>query len=86
MPEKSKKVQIPFELFKKIIAFMECCDISDCSPDLQELYRDVFSGLIAKQESIDLRVTYAKVVFADGENQRNQARTEYLEKKELNKL
>ena len=84
--EKSKKVQIPHELFKKTITFMRCCDISDCDPDLQILYRDVFSGLIAKQESIELREAYAKVVHAGGEAQRDQARIAYLEQKELNKL
>ena len=86
MPETPKKVQIPLELFKKIIAFMECCDITDCDPDLQDLYRYVFSGLIDKRDSMELRDAYAKVVFADGDDQRKQARIAYLEQKELNKL
>jgi len=84
--KKPQKVQIPLELFNKIIAFMKYCDISDCEPNLQKLYRDVFSGLITKQESIELRDAYAKIVTADGEEQRKQARIAYLEQKELNKL
>ena len=86
MLEKTKKVQIPLELFKKIIAFVDCCDTTDCDSELQKLYNDVMSGLTAKQESIELREAYAKVVFADGENQRKQARIAYLERKEQNKL
>jgi len=84
--KKPQKVQIRIELFNKIIAFMKHCDISDCEPNLQKLYRDVFSGLITKQESIELRDAYAKIVIADGEEQRKQARIAYLEQKEMNKL
>jgi hypothetical protein len=38
--------------------------------------------LIAKQESLDLRDAYAKVVFAEDEKQRKDARTAYLKQKE----
>jgi len=83
--EKTKNIQIPLELFKNITTFMKCCDITDCEPELQKLYRVIFSALIAKQESMDLRDSYAKVVFANDEHQRKEARAAYLEQKELNK-
>jgi len=85
MPEKPKNVQIPLELFKNIIEFVDCCDTAGCDPELQKLYNDVISGLTAKQKSIELRDAYAKVVFADGDNQREQAKIAYIEQKKQNK-
>ena len=82
--EKPKNVQIPLTIFKDIIAFMECCDITDCEPEFQQLYRRIFSTLIDKQTSIDLRDAYSKVVFAGDEKQKSEALKTYLEKKELN--
>jgi hypothetical protein len=82
--EKPKNIQIPLEVFKNMIKFMEYCDIRDCTPELQQLYRSIFSVLIAKQDSMDLRDAYAKVVFAEDDKQRKDARIAYLEQKELN--
>lgn len=62
---------------------MECCDITECNDELQKLYRSIFSALIDKQESMDLRNAYSKVVFAKDDEQRKAARTAYLEQKEL---
>jgi len=84
--KKPKQVQIPAETFHKIIAFMECCDISDCDPDFKKLYRDIFSCLIEKRDSMELRESYAKVVFAGDEDQKKEALTAYLEQKELNQF
>ena len=85
-PAKSKKVQIPLEIFHKIIAFMECCDITDCEPGFKKLYRDIFSCLIEKRDSMELRESYAKVVFAKDGGQKKEALTAYLEQKELYSL
>lgn len=85
-PKKPKQVQIPVEIFHKIIAFLECCDISGCEPDFQKLYRDIFSRLIDKRDSMELRESYAKVVFAGDEGQKKEALVAYLEQKELNQL
>ena len=84
--EKPKNVQIPLTLFTKIIKFMEWWDISDWEPAMQQQYREIFSALIEKRDSMDLRSAYANVVFAKDDDQRNQARTAYLEQKELNKF
>ena len=83
-PSKPKKVQISLEVFHKIIAFMECCDTSDCDPDFKQLYRDIYSCLIEKRDSMELRESYAKVVFAGDEAQKKEALAAYLEQKELN--
>jgi len=83
---KSKKVQIPLEIFHKIIAFMECCDTSDCDPDFKQLYREICSCLIEKRDSMELRESYAKVVFAGDEEKKKEALAAYLEQKELNQL
>ena len=85
-PQKPKQVQIPVETFHKIIAFMECCDTSGCDSDFQKLYRDIFSCLIEKRDNMELRESYAKVIFAGDEGQKKEALTAYLERKELNQL
>jgi hypothetical protein len=85
-PNKTKKVQIPIAIFHKIISFMECCDTSGCDPNFKQLYRDIFSCLIEKRDSMELRESYAKVVFAEGEGQKKEALAAYLEQKELNQL
>ena len=86
IPVKTKKVQIPLEIFHKIIDFLECCDISDCEPGFKKLYRDIFSCLIEKRDSMELRESYAKVIFAKNDGQKKEALTAYLEQKELNNL
>ena len=83
-PGKAKKVQIPIETFHKMIAFMECCDTTDCEPDFKKLYRDIFSCLIEKRDSMELRESYAKVVFAKDDGQKKEALKAYLEHKEMN--
>jgi hypothetical protein len=83
---KTKKVQIPVETLHKMIVFMECCDISGCEPDFQKLYRDIFTVLIDKRDSMELRDAYTKVVFAKDEDARKEARIAYLEQKELTQL
>jgi len=85
-PKKPKQVQIPVEIFHKIIVFLECCDTTGCEPDFQKLYRDIFSCLIDKRDSMELRESYAKVVFAEDEGQKKEALTAYLEQKELNQV
>ena len=66
---------------------MECCDISGCDdPELKKLYRDIVSGLVEKQGNIELRESYAKVVYANGDRQKKDALAAYIEQKELNQL
>lgn len=65
---------------------MECCDITDCESNFKKLYRDIFSCLIEKRDSMELRESYAKVVFAEDEGQKKEALAAYLEQKELNSL
>jgi len=83
---KTKKVQIPADTLHKMIAFMECCDISDCEPGFKQLYRDIFSVLIDKRDSMELGESYTKVVFAKDDEARDEARDAYLEQKEMLKL
>jgi len=82
---KGKNIQIPLELFKNIIKFMERCNTTDCTPEFQQLYRIIYSALIDKQDSMDLREAYARVVYAEDEGERKDALTTYLELKEVSK-
>ena len=83
---KTKKVQIPIDTLHMMIEFMECCDVSTCDPSFKKLYRDIFSVLIDKRDSMELREAYTKVVFAKDEDSRKEASIAYLEQKELSQL
>ena len=85
-PKKPKQVQMPVEVFHKIIFFMECCDTSGCEPDFKKLYKEILSCLVDKRDSMELRESYSKVVFAGDEEQKKEALAAYLEQKEMNKL
>jgi len=83
MPDSSKfpNVLIPITLFKKIIELLEYWDISNYDLSIQDDYRDILDALRAKQESMDLRNTYTKIILAKDEDQRHMARMNYLQHK-----
>ena len=75
MPE---NITIPYSLFSKIIGLLDSFDIYDYSQRTQELYFDVLFALLRKQQSIDLRNAYANIINADNDDDRHQARMNYL--------
>lgn len=83
--QKTPNVQIPLTLFKKIIEVLECWDVSRYDCVIQDEYRDILSALRAKQDNIDLRDAYAKILHAQDDDQRHAARMIYLQQKRLNK-
>jgi len=77
----SKNITIPLSLFNKIIDCLDCWDVSDYDPLLRPTYADVICAIMKKKQSIELRETYAKIITADSDDDRFDARMQYLLKK-----
>jgi hypothetical protein len=77
----SQNVKIPLELLNQTIDLLEYIDVSNYSHPIPTDYRIVLSALRLKKQSLALRETYAKVVFAENEDDRTFARMKYLEEK-----
>jgi hypothetical protein len=76
-----KNVTIPSELFYRIIDLLEDWDIYEYSRPTQEQYCDVMHALATKKQSLELREAYARIVYADNEDERHEARIRYLRDK-----
>jgi hypothetical protein len=72
----SNNVLIPRTTFERIIDMMECLDISRI-PNYYD-YLDVLKELKVKKQKLDIRETYAKVIYAGDSDSRHDARIEYL--------
>ena len=79
MPEKT--VQIPLALFMQTIDFLHHLDLRIPQPALFDAHRDILSAYLAKKERMDLRKAYSDIIFADSDDDRWQARMQYLQKK-----
>jgi uncharacterized protein YciU (UPF0263 family) len=73
-----KNVTIPLALFNKIIDLLDSWDIYDCSQRTQEDYFEVVIALAKKQHSIELRNIYAQIINAENDDERHDARMQYL--------
>jgi len=83
----SKNITIPLSLFNKIIDCLDCWDVSDYDPLLRLTFADVIFALEKKKQSIELRDAYAKIISADNDVDRHDARMQYLmQKRELNRF
>ena len=73
-----KNITIPYSLFSKTIDLLDSLDFLDYSQHTQELYFDVLFALLRKQQSIDLRNAYANIINAENDDERHEARMNYL--------
>ena len=76
-----KKVLIPLPLLLRIIELLEYWDISEYNRAIREEYDDVQQSLAVKMQKLELRDAYAKIIAADNEDSRHDARIDYLWKK-----
>ena len=74
-------ILIPFSLFEKILEVLECCDVSGSGLVVQKEHSEALCALRAKQDSIDLREAYSNIVRAKNDDQRGNARDQYLRRK-----
>jgi len=74
----SRNITIPLPLFSKITNLLDNMDISDVPPYLRPDYADILCALMKKQQSMELREAYAKIINADSDIDRHDARMQYL--------
>jgi len=73
----SKNVMIPLPLFMRIIELLEYWDIPE-HHDLRYEYCDVLWELKVKTQRLELREAYSKIISACNEDDRHNARIDYL--------
>ena len=75
-----KNVMIPLSLLESIIEFLDVLDL----PEYHELryeYSEILWALRTKKQKIELRDSYAKIIAAGNQDERDEARFKYLRRK-----
>jgi len=73
-----KNVLIPIPLVKQLIELLGYWDISKYDRIIRDDYDDILLSLNLKLQKLELRDAYAKIITADNEDSRNDARINYL--------
>ena len=76
-----ENVKIPLSLLNQTIDLLECIDVANFDPILLCYHKIVLSAFLKKKQSVELRKSYAKIIFADNEDKQWEARMNYLQKK-----
>jgi len=77
----SENVKIPLSLLDKTIDLLEWIDVNNFGSSFSALHDYVLSAFRIKKQKLDLRQSYAKIIFADNDDDRFDARMDYLQKK-----
>jgi len=77
----AQNVLIPLPLLIQIIDLLGYWDLSNYDMTIQCQYSDVLRALNFKLQKLELRDTYANIVRADNNDDRDQARIRYLRHK-----
>jgi len=77
----SKNVMIPLALLEQIIELLGHWNVAACDYSVRCRYRHVLEELKSKQQKLELRDAYAKIIRAGNQDDRDDARIEYLRKK-----
>ena len=75
-----KQVQIPQELFVKLIRYF-FCDELELDVDLAEVEREIKSDIRKKLDKISMRSYYTAYKTAPTEQEREEARKKYLDER-----
>ena len=75
-----KQVQIPQELFVKLIRYF-FCDALELDEDLAEVEREIKSDIRKKLDKISMRGYYTAYKTAPTEQEREEARKKYLDER-----
>jgi len=80
-----KNITIPFSLLSRIIELLDYWNVDEYCYSIQQDYSDVMFALTKKKQSIELREAYARIIYAEDDDARHEARMRYLQqKRELN--
>jgi len=77
----SKSVLIPLPLLSKAIDLLEHWNLDGYDPAILCDYDDVYLAFVNKRRSLELRDAYSKILLAQDEDARFQARMRYLQQK-----
>ena len=80
-----KNIRIPLSLFNRILEMLEYWDVPEYASHFRQDYEAVLSALRKKKQAMELRDTYAKIINADDDDTRHDARMQYLQQKRWNK-
>ena len=76
-----RNVKIPLSLLSQTIDLLEHWNLDGYDPAILCDYDIVYMAFLKKRRSLDLRETYSKIIFAEDEDVRFQARMRYLQQK-----
>ena len=76
-----QSVLIPLTLLSQTIDLLESWNIAEYDPAIQHDYERVYYAFLKKQQSLELRESYARIVYADNDAARHSARMDYLQQK-----
>ena len=77
----SRNVLLPLSLVDRIIQLLGYWDVSEYDVVIQFEYDDILRALNMKNQKRELRDVYAKMIHADNEDDRFNARIRYLQQK-----
>jgi hypothetical protein len=80
-----KNVMIPLFLLDRIIELLVELDLSEYH-ELRYEYCEILWALRVKKQRLELRDSYAKIISADDQNSRDDARIRYLQQKRFLEL
>ena len=73
-----KNVLIPIPLVKQIIDLLGHWDTANYDRVIRDDYNDILLALNVKLQKLELRGAYSKLIAANNEDRRHDARMEYL--------
>ena len=76
-----KNIAIPFSLFARIIELLEFIDVPEYTSHFGQEYDYILYALRKKKQTIELRDAYACIVYAKSDDERFDARMQYLQQK-----
>ena len=76
-----KNIKIPLSVFNQIAYVLQRIDTSNCGDDIQNKLEHILQFFYSKNAAMELRNTYAGVVYAEDDDARAAAKTKYLEQK-----
>ena len=77
----SQNVMIPLSLLDQIVDLLGYWNINDYDPSVRCDYNRILWALDIKKQKLELRDAYAKIIQADNQEDRDEARIRYLQKK-----
>ena len=78
----NQNVMIPLSLLEQTIEFLQELDLSECH-ELRWEYCEILWALNVKKQKLQLRDSYAKIISADNQDDRDDARIRYLQQKRM---